>query len=89
MSSQKQEKGAHTTTSTRLLPIEGDGFCIDTPGIKSFGMWDLKQEEVQGFFFEIAETAKQCKFPDCSHIHEPDCAVKRALETGEISHLRF
>ncbi|NGX60483.1 MAG: putative ribosome biogenesis GTPase RsgA [Chlamydiae bacterium] len=85
----KTKKGAHTTSTTRLLPIKGEGFCIDTPGIKSFGLWDIKKEEVQQYFFEIAATAKECKFPDCSHLHEPNCAVKLALEEGKISHLRF
>lgn len=85
----KTRKGAHTTTFTRLLPIEGDGFCVDTPGIKSFGLWDIAKEEIQQYFFEINETSKQCKYPDCSHRHEPECAVQQALEEGEISRLRF
>lgn len=86
---EKTRKGAHTTTTTRLLPIEGEGFCVDTPGIKSFGMWDLKQNEVVQYFSEIAEHASSCKYPNCSHLQEPDCAVQKALENGEISPLRF
>jgi len=86
---EKTKKGSHTTTSTKLLPIEGGGFCVDTPGIKSFGMWDLDQDEVKHYFFEIAEMGKHCKYPNCSHLHEPDCAVQNGLESGEISHLRF
>lgn len=85
----KTRKGSHTTTSTLLLPIEGGGFCVDTPGIKSFGMWNLEPEEVKHFFVEIAEFGKKCKFPDCSHTHEPECAVQKAIEKGEISFLRF
>lgn len=85
----KTRKGSHTTTSTHLLPIEGGGFCVDTPGIKSFGMWDLKEEEVEGFFSEINTIGRGCKFPNCSHMHEPSCAVQKALEEGEISRLRF
>lgn len=85
----KTGKGSHTTTSSKLLPIEGHGFCIDTPGIKSFGMWDLKEEEVRNFFSEIDEAGMRCKFPNCSHLHEPDCAVQKAVEEGEISRLRF
>ncbi|NGX26518.1 MAG: putative ribosome biogenesis GTPase RsgA [Chlamydiae bacterium] len=85
----KTKRGAHTTTTSRLLPIEGEGFCVDTPGIKSFGLWDIKKEEVQQYFFEIAAIAKECRFPNCSHLHEPDCAVKQALEERRISHLRF
>ncbi|NGX39132.1 MAG: putative ribosome biogenesis GTPase RsgA [Chlamydiae bacterium] len=85
----KTRKGAHTTTATHLLPIDGEGFCIDTPGIKSFGMWQLKEEEVQNYFSEIVKWASQCKYLNCSHIHEPDCSVRKALERGEISPLRF
>lgn len=86
---EKTRKGAHTTTSTHLLPIEGEGFCVDTPGIKSFGMWDLKKEEVQQYFFEIEEAAKGCRYPNCTHMQEPKCAVQDALEQGSISRLRF
>lgn len=85
----KTKKGAHTTTTAQLLPIEGGGFCIDTPGIKSFGVWDLKKEEIQKYFSEIAHHAQECKYLDCTHLNEPDCRVKKALEENEISHLRF
>jgi len=85
----KTKKGSHTTTATHLLPIDGGGFCIDTPGIKSFGMWELKKEEIRQYFFEIAEMGKHCKFDDCSHMHEPDCAVQNAVQEGAISRLRF
>lgn len=86
---QKTKKGAHTTTNTRLLPINSTGFCIDTPGVQSFGMWDLKREEIKDYFFEIAHEAQNCKFPDCLHLQEPGCAVKKAVEEGVISRLRF
>lgn len=85
----KTQKGAHTTTSAYLIPIEGGGFCIDTPGIKSFGLWDLSRQEIQAYFREIQATAEQCRFPDCHHLHEPDCAVRSAVELGKISPLRF
>lgn len=86
---QKSGKGVHTTTVTHLVPIEGEGFCIDTPGIGSFGLWDLKPEELKHYFTEIAHFAPHCRFPNCSHLSEPDCAVKLAVEKGEISPLRF
>lgn len=86
---ERTSKGSHTTTTTHLLPIEGGGFCIDTPGIKSFGIWDLQKEEVQAYFSEIQEKSSLCRYPDCSHREEPDCAVKNAVENGEISSLRF
>lgn len=86
---EKTKKGAHTTTTAQLLPLDFGGWCIDTPGIKSFGVWDLKKEEVEQYFSEIFETGHQCKFPDCSHSHENGCAVLDAVEKGEISPLRF
>jgi ribosome biogenesis GTPase / thiamine phosphate phosphatase len=86
---EKTKKGSHTTTTAQLLPLEFGGWCIDTPGIKSFGLWDLKKEEVEQYFSEIFTTGRQCKFPDCSHTHESDCAVLTAVEQGSISPLRF
>ncbi len=85
----KTKKGAHTTTTTQLLPLNFGGWCIDTPGIKSFGVWDLKKEELEQYFKEIFEMGHRCKFPDCSHSHESDCAVLAAVEQGIISPLRF
>jgi ribosome biogenesis GTPase / thiamine phosphate phosphatase len=82
-------KGAHTTTAAQLIPLEEGGFCIDTPGIKSFGVWALKKEEVESYFEEIAEAAALCRFQGCAHDSEPDCGVKQALEEGKISSLRF
>lgn len=82
-------KGSHTTTTTKLLPVEGGGLCIDTPGIKSFGVWALKQTEIEQYFTEIATTALSCKFQGCAHDSEPCCAVKEAVESGEISFIRF
>jgi len=86
---QKTKKGSHTTTTTHLIPLENGGFCIDTPGIKSFGIWDLKKEEISAYFPEILRISAKCKFPDCSHLNEPDCAVQRAVEKNRISRLRF
>jgi len=85
----KTKKGAHTTTSARLIPIDGGGFCIDTPGVKSFGLWDLEPWEVQDNFPEIKEAARDCRFPDCAHLKEPDCSVIKKVEEGMISPLRF
>lgn len=82
-------KGSHTTTSTRLMPLEGGGWCIDTPGIKSFGVWDLKKEEVESYFAEIHAYGRKCHFPDCIHLHESGCAVVEALEEGLISLIRY
>ena len=86
---QRTRKGSHTTTTTHLEPLEGGGFCIDTPGIKSFGLWDLQADEIAVYFSEIFSLSSECKFPDCSHLNEPGCAVKKAVEEHRISPLRF
>lgn len=86
---ERTKKGSHTTTSTQLIPLEFGGWCVDTPGIKSFGVWDLKKDEVEGYFTEIHECGLQCKFPDCTHTHEEDCAVQQALEQGGLSEIRY
>jgi ribosome biogenesis GTPase len=86
---QKTRKGAHTTSRAHLVPLAFGGWCIDTPGIKSFGIWDLSKEELESYFTEIQEMRGKCKFPDCSHTHEAQCAVISAFEKGEISLLRY
>jgi len=85
----KTHKGRHTTVQARLLPLDSGGFFLDTPGIKSFGIWDFKKEDVFHHFFEIEELKEACHYPDCSHKHEPGCAVKEALDSGEISAIRY
>jgi ribosome biogenesis GTPase / thiamine phosphate phosphatase len=82
-------KGAHTTTQAHLVPLTCGGFCVDTPGIKSFGMWDLEPEEVQHYFSEIRESSARCHFPNCTHTHEERCQVRNDVEQGKISPLRF
>jgi ribosome biogenesis GTPase / thiamine phosphate phosphatase len=86
---QRTRKGSHTTTTTHLIPLKSGGFCIDTPGIKSFGIWDLQKDEVAAYFSEIFELSASCKYPDCAHLSEPGCAVKQAVEEDKISTLRF
>lgn len=86
---ERTRKGSHTTTMAQLLPLSFGGWCIDTPGIKSFGVWDLKKEEIKNYFPEIQEESKHCKFPDCHHHHEPGCAVEKAIEDGKISFMRY
>lgn len=86
----KTYKGAHVTTTAQLMPLlEENGFCIDTPGIKSFGIWDIKKEEIIDYFPDIQKYAKACKYADCQHINETECGVKKALEENKISSLRF
>lgn len=84
---QKTAKGAHTTTMAELLALPGGGYCVDTPGVRSFGVWNLKKEDVINHFREFKEQV--CKFPDCSHINEPDCGVIKEVENGKISSLRY
>ncbi len=85
----KTRKGAHITRAAHLIPLSFGGWCIDTPGIRSFGLWDLQREDLENYFPEISEVAKACRFPNCSHTHEPGCAVQSAAEQGMISPLRF
>lgn len=86
---EKTKKGSHTTTTTQLLPLDFGGWCIDTPGIKSFGVWNLDRSELEGYFPEIHECGLQCKFADCTHSHEDQCAVQAALEEGRLSFMRY
>ncbi len=86
---QKTRKGAHTTTTATLLPLEFGGWVIDTPGIKSFGVWDLDQYELQSYFPDINAVGHGCKFNDCSHTIETGCAVLEAVEAEELSFMRY
>ncbi|WP_075883141.1 ribosome small subunit-dependent GTPase A [Candidatus Protochlamydia sp. W-9] len=86
---ERTKKGSHTTTTTQLIPLEFGGWCIDTPGIKSFGIWDLDKSEVEGYFPEIHACGLNCKFPDCTHSHEEQCAVRQAVEEEHISFVRY
>ena len=85
----KTKKGKHTTSTTNLIPLKCGGWCIDTPGIKSFGVWQLEKEEIAQYFPDIYHYGKKCKFPDCTHFHEPECSVQDALEKGLIPKFRF
>lgn len=85
----KTQKGAHTTTNAQLLPLPFGGWCVDTPGIRSFGVWDLKKDEVEGYFPEIFKVGRECRYSNCHHLSEPNCAVREAVEDGRISAMRF
>lgn len=86
---ERTRKGSHTTSHATLLPLTGGGFCIDTPGIRSFGVWEVTPEDIQQYFPEIQEMGEHCRFRGCTHSHEPDCRVKEALESGSISKMRY
>lgn len=86
--------GRHTTTFSEMFPVSGDaaqpeGYVIDTPGIKGFGTFDFRPEEVSHYFREIFQTASLCRFSNCTHTHEPGCAVLSAVERGDISPSRY
>lgn len=87
--SEYHNKGMHTTTFSEMFPVEGEGYIIDTPGIKGFGTFDMKDEEVGHYFKEIFEMSAQCKYGNCTHRHEPGCAVREAVEKHYISESRY
>lgn len=87
--SEYHNKGMHTTTFSEMFPVEGNGYIIDTPGIKGFGTFDMKDEEVGHYFKEIFEMSAQCKYGNCTHRHEPGCAVREAVENHSISESRY
>ncbi len=82
-------KGKHTTTFAEMFELNNGGFVIDTPGIKGFGVIDMQREEIFHFFREIFEESANCQYNNCTHTHEPKCAVKVAVEEGEISEQRY
>lgn len=82
-------KGMHTTTFSEMYPLENGGYIIDTPGIKGFGTFDMKNEEVGHYFKEIFKFSAECKYGDCTHRHEPGCAVREAVEKHYISESRY
>jgi ribosome biogenesis GTPase len=82
-------QGKHTTTFSEMFEMPGGGYLIDTPGIRGFGVIDMEKEEISHFFPEIFKLLKECRYHNCTHIHEPGCAVKAALEAGEIPVTRY
>ena len=87
--SAENEKGRHTTTSAQLIPLCFGGFVVDTPGIRQFQLWDVIPQEVAGYFADLRPYVSFCRFPDCTHRHETDCAVKDAVADGRIDARRY
>jgi ribosome biogenesis GTPase len=83
------QKGRHTTTTAELIPLSFGGYVVDTPGIRQFQLWDVIPEEVAGFFPELRPYVSKCRFPDCTHTHEDNCAVKDAVADGWIDARRY
>jgi ribosome biogenesis GTPase len=87
--SRAMKKGRHTTVTRQLFPFEGGGYVADTPGWKSLALWDTEPEEIDGYFPDLRELVRHCQFSDCTHTHEPGCAVRKALEEGKIHPERY
>lgn len=87
--SEENEKGRHTTSAAELIKLAGGGYVVDTPGIRQFELWDVIPAEVANFFRDIRPYCSLCRFPDCTHTHEIDCAVKEAVEEGYIDARRY
>jgi ribosome biogenesis GTPase len=87
--SEYHHKGKHTTTFAEMIPLPNGGFVIDTPGIKEFGLVDFDKQEVPERFPEMRGLMHKCQFSNCTHVHEPGCAVKAALAKGQINHTRY
>lgn len=87
--SDAHDSGKHTTTFAEMFPLQEGGYIIDTPGLRSFGIIDIRKEELSHYFPEIFAQAKNCRFYNCTHTHEPGCAVREAVEENEISESRY
>ncbi len=87
--SESTQKGRHTTTYSKLYTLANGATIIDTPGVKQLGLWGVSPEELDFFFHEIAVLASDCRFRNCTHIHEPHCAVKAAVEAHHIAKARY
>ena len=83
------KKGRHATVTRQLFPLEGGGYVADTPGWKSLALWDTQPEEIDAYFPELRDLVRYCQFSDCTHTHEPGCAVRQALDEGKIFRERY
>lgn len=87
--SDAHDTGMHTTTFSEMVPLPEGGWLIDTPGIKGFGSFDMEPEEIGSYFKEIFKFSKDCRFSNCTHTHEPGCAVRKAVEEHYIAESRY
>ena len=87
--SEVMKKGRHTTVTRQLFALDGGGYVADTPGWKSLALWDTQPEELDAYFPELRDLVARCQYSDCTHIHEPNCAVRAALEEGKIHPERY
>lgn len=87
--SRAHHTGMHTTTFSQMLPLPNGGYIIDTPGVKGFGTVDFQENEISHFFPEIFKESKECRFNNCTHTHEPGCAVLQAIDDHRIAQSRY
>ncbi|MAT71106.1 MAG: ribosome small subunit-dependent GTPase A [Planctomycetaceae bacterium] len=87
--SQENQKGRHTTTTAELIPLSCGGFVVDTPGIRQFQLWDVEPKELAGFFRDLRPYVSHCRYPNCTHDHEDECAVKDAVADGYLDLRRY
>jgi ribosome biogenesis GTPase len=87
--SRETEKGRHTTTNARLIPLSFGGYVVDTPGMRQFQLWDVAPEEVINYFRDLRPYVNGCRFPNCTHTHESPCAVKDAVADGRLDERRY
>ncbi len=83
------EKGRHTTVARQMFPLQGGGYVADTPGMRALALWDIHAEELDAYFPELRDLVSQCQFSDCTHVHEPGCVVRQAVEQGRIHPKRY
>jgi ribosome biogenesis GTPase / thiamine phosphate phosphatase len=87
--SRAMDKGKHTTVTRQLFPLVDGGYVADTPGWKSLALWDTEPEEMEAYFPELRDLVQHCQFSDCTHTHEPNCAVLDAVKEGRVHPERF
>jgi len=87
--SSAMKKGKHTTVTRQMFSLEGGGYVADTPGWKSLALWDTEPEEMEAYFPELRDLVQDCQFSDCTHTHEPNCAVQAAVKDGRVLPERF
>lgn len=87
--SKSNRKGKHTTVVRAMFPLKDGGYVADTPGLKALALWDIEPEELDAYFREISPLVPHCRFSSCTHIQEPDCAVLKAVESGDIHPERY
>jgi len=87
--SEETQKGRHTTTTAQLFPLSFGGWVVDTPGIRQFELWDVVPAEVANYYRDLRPYVSLCRFPDCTHTHEADCAVKNAVADGRLDERRY